>query len=68
MEIRDYLRAIRRILWLVIAVPVVAGADVMLGRGGGSVSDGPGVSNVSHWYDAPTAAKVRCGPLLPARK
>ncbi len=25
MEIRDYLRAIRRILWLVIAVPVVAG-------------------------------------------
>jgi Chain length determinant protein len=25
MEIRDYLRAIRRVLWLVIAVPVVAG-------------------------------------------
>ena len=25
MEIRDYLRAIRRILWLVIAVPIVAG-------------------------------------------
>src|SRR5664279_4826406 len=25
MEIRDYLRAIRRILWLVIAVPVIAG-------------------------------------------
>ncbi len=25
MEIRDYLRAIRRVLWLVIAVPIVAG-------------------------------------------
>jgi hypothetical protein len=25
MEIRDYLRAIRRILWLVIAIPIVAG-------------------------------------------
>jgi capsular polysaccharide biosynthesis protein len=25
MEIRDYLRAIRRVLWLVIAVPVIAG-------------------------------------------
>jgi hypothetical protein len=25
MEVRDYLRAIRRILWLVIAIPIVAG-------------------------------------------
>ncbi len=28
MEIRDYLRAIRRILWLVIAIPVIAGVLV----------------------------------------
>jgi hypothetical protein len=38
MEIRDYLRAIRRILWLVIAIPIIAGLAV-----GGFIEEQPSV-------------------------
>jgi hypothetical protein len=41
---------------------------VMLGSGGGRVSDGPGVSSVSHAYKGPTAANDPFGPWLPVRK
>lgn len=47
MEIRDYLRAIRRILWLVIAIPIIAGLAV-----GGFIEEQPSV------YEAQATAIV----------
>ncbi len=47
MEIRDYLRAIRRILWLVIAIPIIAALAV-----GGFIEEQPSV------YEAQATAIV----------